>query len=189
MMKAAVYLRVSTLDQEKGIASQEQAVRAYLKGHNLEAVTFRDRLSGKNLERPGFKKLQKAIFLGQVDTVIVWKLDRLSRSLRDGVVVLSDWLEKGVRVIAISQQLDFGGAAGKLLAAVLFALGEMERDNLRENTKRGLAAARARGVVLGRPRVVDGKAIAALKQEGLGAAAIAEKLAISRQSVYMALRG
>ena len=87
-------------------------------------------------------------------SVPCWKLDRLSRSLKDGINILTDWLEKDVRVIATAQQLDFSGAVGQLIASVLFALAAMERENLRENTKRGIAAARARGVRLGkRPKL------------------------------------
>ena len=151
----AVYVRVSTLDQEKGIQSQEHGLAEYLRNHGIENATwYRDRLSGATTDRPAFKQLQKDIFQGRVKTVVCWKLDRLSRSQRDGINLLADWLEQGVRVVAVSQQLDFSGPAGKLVAGVLFALGEMKRDNLRENTKRGKANAKARGTKLGkRPKL------------------------------------
>lgn len=121
-MSTGVYIRVSTLDQENGLKSQEKAIRDYLAGHGLaDATWYRDRLSGATTKRPGFERLQKDIFLGKVKTVITWKLDRLSRSLRDGINVLTDWLNKDVRVVAVSQQLDFSGVTGQLIAAVLFA--------------------------------------------------------------------
>lgn len=189
-MKTAVYLRVSTLDQEKGIQSQEAAVKQYLENHKLHNVQwFRDRLSGKDLNRPDFAKMQRAIFNGQVDTVVVWKLDRISRSLRDGIAVLCDWLERGVRVICISQQLDFSGIQGKMFASLLFALAEMERENLRENTKRGLASARAKGIRLGRPTKVDASAVQSLRAGGLSVVAIAERLGVTKPTIYKALRG
>jgi DNA invertase Pin-like site-specific DNA recombinase len=188
MAKVGVYVRVSTLDQEKGIQSQEKAIRDYLQGHGFEAVWFRDRLSGKDLNRPGFEKLQKAIFNRSVDTVVCWKLDRLSRSLRDGINLLCDWLKKGVRVVAVSQQLDFEGTTGQMIAAVLFAVAQMERENIRENTKRGLAAARARGVRLGRPEKVSRDEVDRLREKGMGTVGIARQLGVSRQTIYMILR-
>jgi DNA invertase Pin-like site-specific DNA recombinase len=102
-MSVAAYLRLSTLDQERGIQSQEKAISDYLAGHRLtDVVWYRDRLSGATTTRPAFTKLQRDIFCGKIKTVVTWRLDRLSRSLRDGVNVLADWLEKDVRVVAVS---------------------------------------------------------------------------------------
>ena len=186
--KVGVYLRVSTLDQESGVASQKHAVQQYLTGHGLEDVRwFKDRLSGKDTNRPAFQKLQRAIFGGQVNTVVVWKLDRLSRSLRDGIAVLCDWIEKDIRVISVSQQLDFSGATGQLIASVLFSVAQMERENLRENTKRGLAAAKARGVKLGRPLSVNPQGVVNLLQQGHSMAAISRRLGRTRPTIYSAL--
>ena len=83
------------------------------------------RASGDDLDRRQFAKLQADIFAGEVDTVVVWKLDRLSRSLRDGVNVLADWCDRGLRVVSVTQQIDFNGALGKMLAAVLLGVAEM----------------------------------------------------------------
>src|SRR5262249_34690115 len=124
-------------------------IKRYLKAHGLKARFFTDTISGGSLDRPQFAKLQKAIFNGQFDTVVVWKLDRLSRSLKDGINILTDWLAKDIRIIAVAQQLDFSGTTGQLVASVLFAVAQLERENIRENTKRGLEKARARGVKLG----------------------------------------
>jgi DNA invertase Pin-like site-specific DNA recombinase len=101
-------------------------------------------VSGKDLKRPGFDRLQKAVFNGQVKCIVVWKLDRISRSVRDGINTLCDWIDQDVRVVAVTQQLDFAGKLGQIIAPLLFALAQMERENLRENTKRGIAVARSR---------------------------------------------
>jgi DNA invertase Pin-like site-specific DNA recombinase len=187
--KVAVYVRVSTLDQEKGIRSQEHAIERYLEGHSIEnAKWYRDRLSGKDINRPGFEKLQKAIFNGQVGTVIVWKLDRLSRSMRDGVRVLCDWIDKDVRVVSVSQQLDFSGTVGKMIASVLFAVAEMERENPRENTKRGLALAKAKGVKLGRRSTINAEAVVRLMRDGMSLAAVGRRIGKTPQAIYVALR-
>ena len=185
----AVYVRVSTLDQEKGIDSQERALRDYLDGHGIEHATwYRDRLSGATLKRPEFERLQHDIFRGRIKTVVCWKLDRLSRSMKDGINTLSDWLEKDVRVVAVTQQLDFSGATGRMVAALLLAVAEMERENLRENTKRGMAAAKARGVKLGRRRVLHATNIMRLIESGKSVAEVARQLGRTRQAVYESLR-
>jgi len=182
------YLRISTSEQEKGLESQQKAIEAFLRGHGIEnAVWYRDRLSGKDTRRPAFEKLQRDIFCGQIKTVVTWKLDRLSRSMRDGINVLTDWLEKGVRIVAVSQQLDFSGSVGQLVAGVLFAVAQMERENLRENTNRGLAAAKAKGKKLGKPRSLPIEDIVQQLREGQGIASIAKSLGVSRQGIYSAL--
>ena len=186
--QVAVYLRVSTLDQEKGIQSQEMALKAYLEGHGIkDAKWYRDRMSGGTTNRPNFEVMQRDIFAGKVKTVICWKLDRLSRSLRDGINVLCDWLEKDVRVIAVAQQLDFSGPIGQLIASVLFSLAAMERENLRENTKRGMQAAKAKGIKLGKRPKLFAKHIVPLLESGLSLGETARRLGKSRQAVYDAL--
>lgn len=187
--KAAVYLRVSTFDkQTKGMDSQERALKEYCSNHRFtNLLWYKDRLSGATTKRPAFVQLQKDIFKGKVDTVIVWKLDRLSRSLQDGVNVLCGWLKKGIRVIAITQQLDFNGAVGQMIASLLFAVAAMERESLRENTKRGIAAARARGAKLGKRPGKWCEEVLPLIEGGMSVAAVAAKLDKSRQAVYNVL--
>ena len=187
--KVAVYCRVSTFDQEKGLRSQERALREYCSNHGFEnLVWYKDKVTGSKTDRPAFNKMQKAIFEGKVDTVICWKLDRLSRSLKDGINTLVNWLEKEIRVISITQQLDFSGAVGQMIAGVLFAVAAMERENLRENTKRGIAAARARGVKLGKRPKLFARDIVPLLQDGLSIAGVSKKLGKTRQAIYDALK-
>jgi DNA invertase Pin-like site-specific DNA recombinase len=185
----AAYCRVSTYDQEKGLRSQEKALKDYCDNHGLDKlIWYKDKITGSTTNRPAFNKLQRDIFNGKVSTVVCWKLDRLSRSLKDGVNILTDWLEKDVRVIATAQQLDFSGSVGQLIATVLFSLAAMERENLRENTKRGLAAAKARGVKLGKRPKLFAKDIVPLLQKGLRIAEVSRKLGKSRQAIYDALK-
>ena len=189
MKSVAIYLRVSSYDQEDGIQSQRRALKDYCVNQGFKNIIwYKDKLSGKDTNRPSFKKLQKDIFNGKVNTVIVWKLDRLSRSLRDGINVLTDWLSKDIRIIAISQQIDFSGSVGKMIAGILFAVAEMERENIRENTKRGLAAARAKGIKLGPPRKLKLKEVVELSSKGLSVQEIADKMDVTRQTVYNYLR-
>jgi DNA invertase Pin-like site-specific DNA recombinase len=99
-MTTAFYIRVSS---PKGQKTDSQ--RAELK----RPRRFEDHDSATNLQRDAFKKLQEAIFAGEIDTVVVWKFDRLARNLKEGVNVLADWCQRGVRVIAITQQIDLSG--------------------------------------------------------------------------------
>ena len=122
-----VYIRISTVGQNE--AGQRAEIDKWLAGNGIaDAAYYVDTDTGDNLDRPEFIRLQSDIFAGQVKTVIVWKLDRLSRSLRDGIDTLSDWLGKGVRLVSVTQQLDFAGPAGKMIASVLFAVAEMEQQ-------------------------------------------------------------
>jgi DNA invertase Pin-like site-specific DNA recombinase len=188
MKVTAAYIRVSTFDQDKGLKSQEKALRDYVSNHGLQNVCwYRDKLSGATTKRPGFERLQKDIFNGKVATVLCWKLDRLSRSLQDGINVLTDWCERGIRVVSVSQQIDFNGTTGKLIASVLFAVAQMGREHISENVKRGMAAAKARGVRLGKRPKLFAKDIRPLLDKGLNKTEVAKKLNCSRQAVYGAL--
>ena len=142
----AAYIRVSTLDQGKGVKSQEKALRDYITDHSIQNVRwYCDMVSGATLERPAFQRLKQDIFKGEIGTVICWKLDRLSRSMKDGINLLSDWCDRGVRIISITQGLDFSGTVGRMIAAVLLAVAQMEREHICENIRRGQQAARAKG--------------------------------------------
>src|SRR4051794_16458863 len=124
MNKVAVYVRVSTTDQEKGLESQKRAISQYLKGHGIKGATwYTDRVSGAALKRPKLESLKKDIFNGQIKTVIVWALDRLTRQgPRDGLELLSRWMKKGVRVVSVTEQLDFGDDSGEMIASLLFSI-------------------------------------------------------------------
>ena len=89
------------------------------------------------------------MFAGEVGTVVIYKLDRLCRSLRDGINVLCEWCDKGLRVVSVTQQIDFNGAVGKMLAAVLLGIAEMEQETRRERQASGIAVAEEAGRVSG----------------------------------------
>ena len=125
-MSIAVYVRVSTIGQNE--AGQRAEIERWLtgNGHNPSDVAwYVDKKTGDTLKRPAFEKLQAAIFAGEVRTVVVWRLDRLSRKLRQGIDVLCDWCDRGLRVVSVTQQLDFNGTLGKMLAAVLLGIAKL----------------------------------------------------------------
>jgi DNA invertase Pin-like site-specific DNA recombinase len=88
---------------------------------------YLDKETDDTLDRPEFERLQGDIFAGEVKTVVVWKLDRLSRSVRDGIGVLCDWCDRGIGVVSVTQQIDFNGTVGKLLAAAGTAARTLSR--------------------------------------------------------------
>lgn len=102
LKKTAVYIRVSSTSQD--LASQRAEIQEWLDGQSITArhvEWFTDTQTGDNLHRPGFEELQAAIFKGQVGTVVVYKLDRLSRKMADGITTLSEWLDQGMRFVAV----------------------------------------------------------------------------------------
>ena len=93
---------------------------------------------------------RRVIFAGEIKTVIVWKLDRLSRSMLDGITTLRTWLNHGVGIISVTQQLDLSGLTGQMVATLLFGVAEMELQNNKERQAAGIALAKKRGVYKGR---------------------------------------
>ena len=186
-MTTAAYVRVSTVGQNE--AGQRRKVREWLKGNGVDKVRwYVDKATGDNLDRPEFEKLQADIFNGTVKTVVVFKLDRLSRDLADGINTLTNWLEKGVRIVSVTQQLDFSGATGKLVAAVLFAVAEMEQETRRERQAVGIAVAKEKGVYTGRKAGAVKKGVrpsraAQLRDKGATYAEIAQSMNVSQSTV------
>lgn len=188
----AAYLRVSSADQKHD--SQRSEIRTYLKnnGFPLRRVTwYEDTETGTRLERPEFDRLQSDIFGGEIKTVVLWKLDRLSRNLRDGVNVLADWADKGIRIIVITQQLELSGVIGRTIAALLLGLAEIEHTNIKERQRAGIQAAKARGVYKGRARgstKAEPKRARELKDRGLTTDEIAAAIGTSERTVRRYLR-
>jgi DNA invertase Pin-like site-specific DNA recombinase len=134
-------------------AGQRREIARWLKGNDVEGVEwYVDKESGDTLDRPEFKRLQQSVFMGEVDAVIVYKLDRLSRSVQNGLAVLYDWCDKGLRIVSVTQQIDFNGTVGKIIAAVLFGVAEMEQETRRERQAAGIAVAKQEGKYKGRKR-------------------------------------
>ena len=185
-MTIAVYIGVSSPRQKTD--SQRAEVEAWINRRRIKrARWFEDRDSATNLQRDAFKKLQDAIFAGEIDTVVVWKLDRLARNLKQGVNVLADWCQRGVRVIAITQQIDLSGPVGNLIASLLFGIAEIELQHSKERQAIGIALAKKRGVYTGR-RLGTTKAMPAraraLRKQKLIIPEIAQALGVKQRTVY-----
>lgn len=156
-MKAALYHRVSTLDQDAKLARDE--LRGWARRHKARVVLdVEEKGSGANNDRPGLQRVLEAARAGKLDVVVVYKLDRWGRSALDVLTNLRELVEvAGVRFVASSQSLDVrpgaGDAMSRLLLQVLASVAEFERDLIRDRTKIGLARARKRGAQIGRKPV------------------------------------
>lgn len=173
------YARVSTTDQD--LAIQEEALR-----RAGCTVVRSEKVSGTSLD--GRTELQTLLaFLRPGDTLIVTRIDRLARSLRDLQNLVADLKAKGVHLKATEQLIDTSSAAGKAFLDMLGVFAEFETNLRKERQLEGIAKAKAEGVYKGRPVTIDSARVQALRAAGLGASAIAKELKIGRASVYRCL--
>lgn len=187
-MTVACYVRVSTRRQNDD--GQRAEIQKWLDANGIDSKKvewYADKESGTTMKRPEFDRLQADIFHGKVKCVILWKLDRLSRRLKDGITTLADWSERNLRVVVVTQQLDFNGSVGRMIAALLLGLAEIENEFRKERQAAGIEQAkkkgkyrgRANGTLKGNPaRVVE------LRDKGLTAPEIAQATGISLRTVW-----
>jgi DNA invertase Pin-like site-specific DNA recombinase len=152
---------------------------------------FTETASGARTDRPVLEQLLDQ--LRPSDTLVVWKLDRLGRSLRHLVDTVTGLADRGVGFCSLQEAIDTTTPGGKLVFHVFAALAEFERDLIRERTTAGLAAARARGRRGGRPSVLSGHKLQVAREMYCSGqytvAAIADALGVSRASIYRHLTG
>ena len=176
------YARVSTVDQNEGL--QRDALNAA----GCDRI-FLDKASGKDAQRPGLDAMLDQARAG--DTVVVWRLDRLGRSLRHLLETIESLEKRRINFVSLTEHLDTSSAGGRLMLHLFAAIAEFKRSLLRERTQAGLAAARARGRVGGRPTVWTAAKLQTARSmydsREHDVATIARVLGVSRASVYRAL--
>jgi DNA invertase Pin-like site-specific DNA recombinase len=188
----AVYIRVSS--KRKDTASQEPDVKRYLAANGLDGATvYRDKFTGRTMDRPGFSKLLAAIHAGEVRNVIIWRLDRLGRTASGLAALFSDLNARKVNLVSLRDGLDLSTPAGRLMGHVLASVAEYETEIRAERVLAGLEVARERGVRLGRPAGVhtavkvtpeQAAQVRRLVTEGQGVTAISRAVGLSRPTVY-----
>jgi len=123
--------------------------------------------------------------------VVVWKLDRISRRQREGINLLADWCDRGIRVVVVTQQIDLTGAVGRMVASVMFGLAEIELEYRHERQAAGIAVAKAHGVYKGRKRgttKANPQRAHELRRRGLIVPEIATSLGVSVRTVHRYLQ-
>ena len=177
------YARVSTHDQNLDLQ------RDALKAAGCEKA-FEDKVSGAKTERPGLEAALESLRAG--DTLVVWRLDRLGRSLPHLIYTVSELQERGVGFKSLQEAIDTTSSTGNLVFQIFGAIAEFERNLIRERTQAGLVAARARGRMGGRPKKLTAKQQALLydlydaKEKPIRE--ICEVLEISKKTLYEYLR-
>jgi DNA invertase Pin-like site-specific DNA recombinase len=174
------YARVSTTDQDLTI--QQEA----LKTAGCEIIRT-EKISGTS--RQGRDQLALLMeFMRQGDTLVVTRVDRLARSIRDLQNIVHELKERGISIKATEQPIDTSTAAGKFFLDMLGVFSEFETTLRKERQAEGIAKAKARGAYVGGKRIINHDEVRKLKSSSMGASAVAKKLNISRASVYRILK-
>jgi DNA invertase Pin-like site-specific DNA recombinase len=176
------YTRVSSDAQSLGLQIDA------LKAAGCERI-FTEKVSGATADRP---QLAKALdYMRQGDTLVVWKLDRLARSMAQLVMTIERLEQMHIGFRCLTQPIDTTSASGRLVLGIFSALAEFERELIKERTNEGLTAARARGRKGGRPAVLNSEAwatVRAMLKGGARVTAAAKAAGVSRTALYQAVR-
>jgi DNA invertase Pin-like site-specific DNA recombinase len=179
-MRAAIYARVSTLEQEP--ENQLAELRRYVDARGWTGTEFVDRgVSGAKDRRPALDALLKDAKHRRFDVLVCWRLDRLGRNLRHLILLLDELTAVGVGFVSLAEGIDTQTPAGRLQLHILGAIAEFERERIRERVMAGLTRAKAQGVRLGRPtRRIPMDRVAAVR--GLPVREAAQRLGVSRST-------
>ncbi len=191
----AIYLRVSSRSQDTH--SQEPDLRRWAQAQTEEAPVrwYRDKFTGKTMDRPGFNRLVADVEAGKVARVVVWRLDRLGRTAKGLTALFEDLLARGVDLVSLKDGLDLATPAGRLMANVLASVATYETEVRAERIVAGQAAAREAGKTWGgspkgRRLKVTAEQEAIVRQlegEGAGVSAMARTTGLSRPTIYRVL--
>ncbi len=189
MKRAALYLRVSTVDQHP--ESQVHDLRFLAAQRHLEIVQeYTDHgVSGTRARRPALEQLLRDARHGQFDVILVWASDRLARSVRHFLELLDEFHRLGIEFVSFREQLDTGGPLGRAVTVIIGAVAELERNLIIERVRAGMRRARLEGRPIGRkPLVIDRAALLRERAHGRSLSQIARTFRISRASVSRLLR-
>jgi DNA invertase Pin-like site-specific DNA recombinase len=194
----AVYVRVSSRKQDE--QSQAPDLDRWAKSQDGEVRFYRDVFTGKTMDRPGWNKLDSDIRTGKVESVTVWRLDRLGRTARGLTALFEELQGRKVNLVSLRDGLDLSTPAGRLMANVLASVAQYETEVRHERIIAGLEVAREKGTrsgrAIGRPADVHTRVkvtaeqeamIKSLKSQGEKVAVIARATGLSRPTVYKIL--
>ncbi len=191
MNTTAVYVRVSTSGQKTDSQERELKKHCQLRGWKSVNV-YKDKISGAKSTRPELDRMLKELRAGRLERVVTYKLDRLGRSMTQLCLLVDELTKLNVPLICTSQGIDTSdnNPAGKLQLDVLKAVCEFERNLIRDRVNVGLAAARARGQKLGRPKKLDQRKedVMKLREQGKSIRTISDELKMPVSSVHSVIK-
>ena len=172
----ALYLRTSTGKQEKGLESQERTLLEHSKRNGFQNIhIYSDEgFSGKLKSRPKLDEMMELARSGKIKRIIVYSFSRFARSTKHLLEALEEFNELDIEFISLTENLDTSSPVGRAVFTILSAINQLEREITAERVKNGLQNARAKGKVIGRPKLRNSKLIRELKKQGYTYRRIAE---------------
>ncbi len=194
MKHTAIYYRVSSKSQDT--ASQEPDLMRWQEANGGDSVVYKDRFTGKTMDRPGWNKLMADVEAGKVSRIVCWRLDRLGRTARGLTALFEDLIARKVNLVSVKDGLDLSTPAGRLMANVLASVAQFETEVRRERVMAGQAIARTNGKTWGgsekgrRVKVTDEQLAVIHRMQGEGSkiAAIGRATGLSRPTIYAHLK-
>ena len=188
MKRAAVYTRVSSLDQNPGTQSLDLRQMAAQRGYEI-VQEYTDRISGAKAKRPGLGQMMADARRGRFDVVLVWASDRIARSVKHFLEVLDELNRLNIEFISFREQIDTAGPLGRAIVVIIGAIAELERNLIVERVRAGMRRARLEGTHIGRnPLTLDHEAIHRERCQGQSLRQIAKGHRISTATVQRVLR-
>jgi DNA invertase Pin-like site-specific DNA recombinase len=195
MKHVAIYCRVSKRNGQD-VRSQLPDLERWANAQDQPIRWYRDRFTGKTMDRPGWQTLESDIATGKVSAVVCWRIDRLGRTAKGLTSLFADLQERKVNLVSLKDGLDLSTPAGRLMANVLASVAQFETEVRAERILAGQAAARAAGKTWGggkpgrrvRLSVEKETAIRQLREQGKSISEISRVVGLSRPTVYRVLR-
>jgi len=188
MKRAALYMRVSTVDQHPETQLHDLRGLAAQRGFQIVSE-YSDKISGAKAKRPGLDQLLADARRGKFDVVMVWAFDRMARSVRHFLDVLDELNHLEIEFVSFRENVDTGGPLGRALVVIIGAIAELERNLIIERVRAGMRRARLEGRRIGRePLNIDRGALLRDRASGMSLTDLAKAYQISRTSVCRVLR-
>jgi DNA invertase Pin-like site-specific DNA recombinase len=188
MKRAALYMRVSTLDQHPETQLYDLRQMAQQRGYQI-VEEYTDRISGAKARRPGLDTMMSDARRGRFDVVLVWASDRIARSVKHFLDVLDELNRLNIEFISFREQIDTGGPLGRAVVVIIGAIAELERNLIIERVRAGMRRAKLEGRHIGRkPLVLDRGAILRDRQRGHSLSQLAKSHLVSRATIHRVLK-
>ena len=184
MKRAALYMRVSSIDQHPETQLYDLRQMAAQRGYDI-IQEYTDRISGAKARRPGLDDLMRDARRGRFDVILVWASDRIARSVKHFLEVLDELNRLNIEFVSFREQIDTGGPLGRAIVVIIGAIAELERNLIIERVRAGMRRARLEGRHIGRrPLDLNREAILRDRQCGHSLGQIAKDHGISRATVH-----